>query len=559
MKKLILIILCLIMIFTVSCKKSQEPSDEFVADEEYVKEIGMAYLSDLFSGNYEEAYNNFPHDEAMTKAVNTQNYQAIFNSVYDQQGNFKSFSGSETSIEGEYIIFTVGVLFEKGKLNANAVFNSKGEVAGINFAEFTFDLASIESLSDDELLETAKAYLGELIKEEYGNAYKNYPHNAQMMEMVNPEKYENIFKELKKTAGDFTGYNGIDISQKGTYRIIAIGTHFEKQNYNMNVTFEENGDIAGLTFSLYTFGEEVLPEGISETDVKFGLEDWVLTGKVSRPEADGIYPALILVHGSGPNNMNERVGLNEPFKDIAHYLAENGIAVLRYDKRTYTYGSEMSRNKELTVYDETIDDAAEAVKFLGRLDYIDKDNIYLLGHSLGGYLMPRIAEMTPKAAGYAMASGIYTSLGEIIPYQIDYLNNIDGIVSGEEEKTSQETKVMADKTLKPDTIDDDEMVLGAYKPYWEDLAEYNPIELARKIEKPVFVFQGDRDYQVPVDQYNLIHDALKQKENFTFKLYPGLNHLLMFGEEKSTPQEYYTKDTVYEPLLEDLIEFIKKN
>ena len=406
-------------------------------------------------------------------------------------------------------------------------------------------------------MEIARAYLSELLAAKYDNAYNNYPHSNQMLEMVSSEEYENIFAELKKTSGDFKGYNGIEISRKGPYKIVAIGTLFETQNYNLNVVFDGAGFIAGLNFSLYTFGEEVLPEGTREIDVKFGLKEWELTGKISLPEADGLYPALVLVHGSGPNNMNETVGMNEPFKDIAYYLAQNGIAVLRYDKRTYTYGQEIADFRGLTVYEETIDDAAEAVEFLGNLDYIDKNKIFVLGHSLGGYLMPRISEMTPKAAGYIMASGIYTSLGEIIPYQRDYLNNLDGIVTEEEKKMSEETKALAYKTLNPDTIVEDEIVLGAYKAYWEDLAGYNSIEIAKKIEKPVFLFQGDRDYQVPVNQYNLIHEALSNKDNFKFKLYSGLNHLLIFGKEKSTPQEYYTKGTVHEPLLDDLIEFIE--
>jgi dipeptidyl aminopeptidase/acylaminoacyl peptidase len=131
------------------------------------------------------------------------------------------------------------------------------------------------------------------------------------------------------------------------------------------------------------------------------------------------------------------------------------------------------------------------------------------------------------------------------------------VVTEEEQKASDQTEEMAYKTLNPDTIGDYEIVLGAYKAYWEDLAGYNPIEIAKKIEKPVFVFQGDRDYQVPVGEYNLIYEALSNRDNFMFKLYPGLNHLLMYGEEKSTPQEYYTKSTVHEPLLDDVIEFIK--
>jgi len=557
MKRAILLLLCIFMVFTVSCKKSKEPEEEFIADEKYAKATGAAYLSDLFSGNYEDAYNAYPHDEAMENAVDANAYEEIFDGLYSQQGDFKAFSGTQTKTEGEYIIFTSGVLFENGELNANVVFNEKGELAGINFSEYTFEQAGGEASTNEEIVETARAYLKDLVEEKYESAYNDYPHTAQMKGMVSPGEYESIFVELKKTAGGFIGFKGINVSEKDPYTIVSIGALFENQNYNMNVVFDLNGDIAGLNFSLYTFGEKVLPEGTREIDVEFGLQEWKLTGKITLPEADGVYPALVLVHGSGPNNMNETVGLNEPFKDIAHKLAQNGIAVLRYDKRTFTYGGKIAELKDFTVYDETIEDAAEAVKFVHGLDYVEKDRIFVLGHSLGAYLMPRIAEVTPEADGYMMASGIYSSLAEIVPYQIDYLNKLDGIVTDEEKKRLEDTEAVVDKMLNPDAINENEIVFGAYKAYWEDLSQYDPIELAGNIEKPAYVFQGDRDYQVPVKEYDAIFKALNDRKNFTFKLYPGLNHLLVYGEDKPTPQEYYTKGEVYEPLLEDLIEFMK--
>ncbi len=557
MKRAILLLLCIFMVFTVSCKKSKEPEEEFIADEKYAKATGAAYLSDLFSGNYEDAYNAYPHDEAMENAVDANAYEEIFDGLYSQQGDFKAFSGTQTKTEGEYTIFTSGVIFEKGELNANVVFNEKGELAGINFSEYTFEQAGGEASTNEEIVETARAYLKDLVEEKYESAYNDYPHTAQMKGMVSPGEYESIFVELKKTAGGFIGFKGINVSEKDPYTIVSIGALFENQNYNMNVVFDLNGDIAGLNFSLYTFGEKVLPEGTREIDVEFGLQEWKLTGKITLPEADGVYPALVLVHGSGPNNMNETVGLNEPFKDIAHKLAQNGIAVLRYDKRTFTYGGKIAELKDFTVYDETIEDAAEAVKFVHGLDYVEKDRIFVLGHSLGAYLMPRIAEVTPEADGYMMASGIYSSLAEIVPYQIDYLNKLDGIVTDEEKKRLEDTEAVVDKMLNPDAINENEIVFGAYKAYWEDLSQYDPIELAGNIEKPAYVFQGDRDYQVPVKEYDAIFKALNDRKNFTFKLYPGLNHLLVYGEDKPTPQEYYTKGEVYEPLLEDLIEFMK--
>ena len=566
MKRKILLLLCLVIIISTSCKKSEDPvidngdpPVDFVADEEYAEETGQKYLNDLFSEKYEEAYNNYLHDRAMENAVNPEKYKEIMEDVYQKQGVFKEFRGSETKTKGDYIFYTSGVLFESGALNVNVVFDNKGQLAGINFSEYTFGFDEPADLSDENLVEMAREYLSDLLSGNYIDGYNNHPHDQKMEELLSPEEYESMFVELNKTSGEFINFNGSEVTVQGPYRIAAIGTLFEKQNYNMNVVFDAYGKIAGLNFSLYTFGEDILPEGLKEIDIEFGLEEWKLPGKITLPEEDGIYPLLILVHGSGPNNMNETVGLNEPFKDIAYYLAEKGIAVLRYDKRTYAHMRSITNLEEFTVYEETIDDAAEAVKFAASLDYIDDDNIFVLGHSLGAYLMPRIAEATDNAKGYIMAGGIYSSLGDIIPYQIEYLNNLDGILTEEEQKQIDETEIMAYKMKNPDMIEEGEIVFGAHKTYWENLASYDPVQMAGTIEKPVFVFQGDRDYQVPVSELKLLQDALINEKNFQFKIYEGLNHILMFGSETPSPQDYYVKNTVYPPLLDDMADFIKDN
>ena len=565
MKKPFLLLLCLIILFSTSCKKSETPdvpddtTVDFVADDKYVKETGMNYLKDLFSGKYEEAYTNYPHDSAMKNAVDPEKYKSIIDDVYEQHGEFKEFKGSDTQIKGDYIIFTSGILFESGALNVNVVFDKKGQLAGMNFSEYTFGFDEPANLSNNKLIEMATNYLNDLLSGNYINGYNKHPHDKKMKELLSPEEYENMFVELKKTSGEFINFNGNEVKEQGLYKIVAIGTLFEEQNYNMNVVFDVYGNIAGLNFSLYTFSEEKLPEGLREVDVEFGLEKWKLPGKITLPEEEGIYPILILIHGSGPNNMNETVGLNEPFKDIAYYLAKKGIAVLRYDKRTYAHMTTITNFEEFTVFEETIEDAKEAVKFASDLDYIDSDAIFVLGHSLGAYLMPRIAKVTDEASGYIMAAGIYSSLADIIPYQIEYLNNLDGMLTEEEQKQIDETEIMAYKMKNPDMIEEGEIVFGAHKAYWEDLASYDPVEMAGNIIKPVFVLQGDRDYQVPVSEFELLRGALTQKENFKFKVYEGLNHILMFGTQTPSPQDYYVKNTVYPPLLDDLVDFINNN
>ncbi len=55
------------------------------------------------------------------------------------------------------------------------------------------------------------------------------------------------------------------------------------------------------------------------------------------PVGPGPYPAAVMVQGSGPNDRDETIGPNKPFRDIAEGLSSDGIAVLRYDKRTYAH------------------------------------------------------------------------------------------------------------------------------------------------------------------------------------------------------------------------------
>jgi dienelactone hydrolase len=108
---------------------------------------------------------------------------------------------------------------------------------------------------------------------------------------------------------------------------------------------------------------------------------------------------VALVHGSGPNDRDETVGGTKVFKDLAEGLASRGIVVLRYEKRTKQYGARMANMPRYTVQDEAVDDAAKAAAMLQTQPQVDPRRVFVLGHSLGGYIAPRIAEEEGKLAG----------------------------------------------------------------------------------------------------------------------------------------------------------------
>ena len=103
-------------------------------------------------------------------------------------------------------------------------------------------------------------------------------------------------------------------------------------------------------------------------------------------------PAVVFVHGSGSSNMDEKVGKLTPFKDLAEGLAKHGIASIRYDKRSFAHGFKMLKDKSrpITVKEETIEDAILATELLRKDSRIDPQKIFIIGHSMGGMLAPRI-------------------------------------------------------------------------------------------------------------------------------------------------------------------------
>ncbi len=106
------------------------------------------------------------------------------------------------------------------------------------------------------------------------------------------------------------------------------------------------------------------PENYTEQPVIFGEDPFTLPGVLTLPKGDGPFPVVVLVHGSGAHDMDATVFSFKPFRDIAAGLANHGIAVLRYDKRTHTHGIKSVVNPKLSIMEETVLDANHAVKKL---------------------------------------------------------------------------------------------------------------------------------------------------------------------------------------------------
>jgi len=173
-----------------------------------------------------------------------------------------------------------------------------------------------------------------------------------------------------------------------------------------------------------------------ETEITFLSGDLTLEGTLSLPEnVEAPHPVLILVHGSGPNDRDQTfplIGGNslclypklfnqtiKKFEDIADYLKENGIAVLRYDKRTFTH--RVTLNEKDILVDDFILDIEAAIDFAANHPRIDKDKIFLAGYSQGSSLIPIAAINSQKVKGLISLSGPTTPIDSVLAEQIRFL------------------------------------------------------------------------------------------------------------------------------------------
>jgi dienelactone hydrolase len=264
---------------------------------------------------------------------------------------------------------------------------------------------------------------------------------------------------------------------------------------------------------------------------------------------------VILVHGSGPNDRDEAIGPNKPFKDIAWGLASKGIAVLRYDKRTKEYGHKM-KSEQINVQNEVIDDALEAIGFLQKREDVDTKKIFVIGHSLGAMLAPTIAGQSKQLAGIILLAGPTRKLEDLILEQTEYIYSLKNEITGEEKKLLADLKNEID-SLKDKTLPSSSQLIGGPASYFYDLAKINQVETARNLSIPILILQGERDYQVTMTDFNTWQKELSSNKNVSLKSYPSLNHLFMNGEGKATPEEYNKPGTVDKEPVMDIITWIE--
>ena len=355
-------------------------------------------------------------------------------------------------------------------------------------------------------------------------------------------------------------------AQDGKNSLVSFPVRFSEVSVNIQFTLNETLEIAGLYIRPPS---EALPpvrqrpayskpELFSERQVVVGNDVWRLAGTLLIPTAPPPFPAIVLVHGPGPNDRDESIYSNQVFRDLAEGLASRGIAVIRYDKRTKAYGERMA-DIDFTLQEETVEDAVRAATLLRRQPEIDPSRIFVLGHSLGGYASPRIAAQDGKLAGLIFLAANARPIEDVALDQNDYVAHLNGGPSADDQKRLDGLKaeVAKVKALEPGKTNPP-VVMGLPSTYLLDLKGYDPAAQAKKLPLPMLFLQGERDFQVTMTDFGLWKSALSGRKDATFRSYPKLNHLFMAGEQKSSPLEYRFPENVDAEVIGDIADWVAR-
>ena len=437
-------------------------------------------------------------------------------------------------------------------------------IPGALLALVTFS-STFQAQTAEDPAARAQAVLAALAAREFARIEAQF--DDRMKAALPPGGLESAWTRLTTQAGPFKSCGATRMQDLANLHVTVTPCEFERARIDAQVVFNPDGKIGGLLFRPatqppvpYSTPSYANPTSYTEREVTVGSGEWALPGTLEMPVGTGPFPALVLVHGSGPNDRDETILANKPFKDLALGLASRGIAVLRYDKRSKVYPAKLQGVADFTVKQEVIDDALEAVKTLRATPGVDPARVYVLGHSLGGMLIPRIAAADPSLAGVIVLAGAARPLEQAILDQTRYLAMADGTVTPAEQAQIDEAQKLLEtvRALTPEDAKSPKPIFGAPASYWLDLRGYDPPTAARNVKQPMLVLQGERDYQVTMDEFARWKAALGSKSNATFHSYPALNHLFIAGTGKSLPAEYETAGHVDEAVVRDIAEWIKK-
>ena len=392
--------------------------------------------------------------------------------------------------------------------------------------------------------------------------------------LVTPKLLQTGWESIAVLAGPLISI-GEPVARRGWFGTthVSVPLHFKRMEMAIRIRMAGSGGLVALRIGFPTGAESEAmwhtPEYVDgdsfiEENIKLGT-GWLRVGAAltipkSACSANSA-PCVVLIAGSGPCDRDSSVGALKPFRDIAWGLASRGVAVLRFDKVTCSYAwwfQWIKGHGSITLTDEYMDQTLDAMRYVNGNPNIDKGRVFVLGHSLGAWVAPRVAAMT-NAAGLILMAAPARMIYFAALDQMRYLSSLED----DDERSSEaiedllrKIRVAESPNLTSSTPRKDlPMDIGAA--YWLSMRTFEPLIEVKNLGKPVMILQGSRDFQVSVSEdYSRWLKELDGRSDMHTRLYDKLNHCFVLGRGPSTPAEYFEPGNIDMNVINDLARWV---
>ena len=376
---------------------------------------------------------------------------------------------------------------------------------------------------------------------------------------------------LTKKAGAFERVLSSTTDLSGADHLVRVRCAFAQsvREVMLEVALDHVGRIRGFFGHILTRNTAltharvppyVNPGYFTERDVIIGHEPWLVGGTLTCPVWDGPFPGAVLV-----NTHRDRNGMGNIFRDLAWGLASNGVMVLRYDQSTVDHrdkdaylgsldgpGSAMA--PPLTVQDEFLDDAVSALKRLCA-DPASNGHVFAVGHGLGAYLLPRLAEQ------YGGPLGFVSLFGHTRPAWQISLESVAHITAENPSHFRAAQRIQADLSrVGQGQYQDSERLAGQSGRYWSDLRDHHGRHRFAP-DSPILAVHGSGDDTGGgIAEFERLKEDLRSCHRTAFVLYPDLSYWLKAIERGYDPhrgQRHSLQGPVDQRLIFDMARWIR--
>lgn len=380
-------------------------------------------------------------------------------------------------------------------------------------------LLAVPAFAEDSRQISATDVLKAFLAEDYAAVHDML--SPAVQSAITPEQLGQAWQSQLSLLGSYVSIAGTEAAGSAE----ALLLRHERGAQSLITVRDEQGMLVSLLLQPATLPEETprtLPEGASETDVRlFPGTEQELQGKIIVPEAPNA-PYVLFVHGSGPSDMDSTLYGNRPFLDLAYDLAALGVGSIRFDKVTL-------RHPELpcdTVEQEYLIPVQEAYRVLR--ETTGAEQVFILGHSQGGMLMPWLVQACSANGGIALAGtpcafwevSLQQNLDLISLMPQDQQPLLRAQIDAERARAEALPGLSADEARQ-------QTIFGVNGFYLQHMGSLDQIAIARETGMPMLFLHGSRDVQVSAPQHDAWLERLGESPLYTAITYPELNHLFM--------------------------------